>query len=76
MANIFTYGTLMNSAVMTPVVGKEYLCVEGEIEGYARKRLKGKVYPGIREEAGSVVKGVLWLSVDEEGVKKLDHFED
>lgn len=35
----------------------------------------GKTYPGIREEKGSTVQGVLWLDVDEEGVRKLDHFE-
>ena len=75
MNSIFTYGTLMNPTVMKNVVKAEYKSVKALLRGYIRKKVKGQVYPGITECANSVIEGVLWLDVKEEGVQKLDYFE-
>ena len=60
---------------MKNVVKAEYRSVKALLRGYIRKKVKGQVYPGITEYADSVIEGVLWLNVTEEGVKRLDYFE-
>ena len=63
MTNVFTYGTLMNPKVVRNIVKADSESVEGTLEGWARKRVDGAIYPGIKRQQGSKISGVLWLNV-------------
>ena len=63
--NIFTYGSLIYPEVMKGVAGKLYSSCKAELEGFVRKQVKGKWYPGIIPQAGSKVEGILYLAVEQ-----------
>jgi gamma-glutamylcyclotransferase (GGCT)/AIG2-like uncharacterized protein YtfP len=75
MARLFTYGTLMLAEVMEIVAGRPLPSRRAALRGYRRRRLRGRVYPGIVPAAGETVEGVLWEGVDAAALARIDRFE-
>jgi gamma-glutamylcyclotransferase (GGCT)/AIG2-like uncharacterized protein YtfP len=75
--HIFTYGTLMFPEVWRPVTGRDFASVAGSLRAHAAFRVREAVFPGIVVTGdGSVVKGVVYLDVDDVAIARLDRFED
>jgi gamma-glutamylcyclotransferase (GGCT)/AIG2-like uncharacterized protein YtfP len=74
--NVFTYGTLQLPEVMRAVTGGDYPSTPARLPGYARYRLTGLAYPGLRAERGAFTDGVLYRAIDPEALRRLDAFED
>jgi len=75
--HVFTYGTLMFPEVWRAVVGHKFATIEGSAKGYAIWRVRDAVFPGILEAGESdVVRGVVYLDVDDTSLARLDLFED
>jgi gamma-glutamylcyclotransferase (GGCT)/AIG2-like uncharacterized protein YtfP len=75
MANLFVYGTLLSKDIWSRIVSEDYLFDSAVLKGYARKKVKGKNYPGLIEQDGSVVEGKIYYDVSEEDFRKLDEYE-
>ena len=75
MSDLFVYGTLLVPAVMKTVVGREYYSLRATLPDYARFRVRDQVYPGIVASRGESVDGLLYLSIDEQDMQRLDEFE-
>lgn len=75
--NVFTYGSLMYRPVWDRVVSREYAAVAALLRGYARRRIRGEIYPALRPGgAESTVRGVVYLGVTPDDLSALDRFED
>jgi gamma-glutamylcyclotransferase (GGCT)/AIG2-like uncharacterized protein YtfP len=75
--HVFTYGTLMFAEVWQTVVGREFATVRGTAAGYAIYRVEGAEFPGIvAAGVNDLVRGVVYLDVDEAALARLDRFED
>jgi gamma-glutamylcyclotransferase (GGCT)/AIG2-like uncharacterized protein YtfP len=75
MANLFVYGTLLSNKIWKSIVNREYSSDSAVLKGYARKKVKGKNYPGLIEQDGSVVEGKIYYDISEEDFRKLDAYE-
>jgi AIG2-like family. len=75
MSNLFVYGTLLSNKIWKSIVTREYSSDSAVLKGYARKKVKGKNYPGLIEQDGSVVEGKIYYDVFEEDFGKLDAYE-
>jgi gamma-glutamylcyclotransferase (GGCT)/AIG2-like uncharacterized protein YtfP len=75
MAHVFAYGSLMFPEVWRIVVGRQFQTIEGKVAEYAIFRVGGAPYPGIFAVPGAVVRGLVYLDVDEASVARLDRFE-
>ena len=73
--NLFTYGTLMVPEVMYHVTGGQYLAKPVTLHGYARYRIRDRVYPGVIPEHGSCVEGILYAGIDRKTLRRIDEFE-
>jgi gamma-glutamylcyclotransferase (GGCT)/AIG2-like uncharacterized protein YtfP len=73
---LFAYGTLMLPEVMRAVAGREFPGRPARLAGYARYRLHGKPYPGLRPLPDAVTDGVLYSGLDETAWRLLDQYED
>jgi gamma-glutamylcyclotransferase (GGCT)/AIG2-like uncharacterized protein YtfP len=74
-ARVFAYGTLAFPDVMEAVTGVAFASEPATLDGFARRRVFGAVYPGVRAEAGATLDGVLYRGVDERSLARLDRFE-
>jgi gamma-glutamylcyclotransferase (GGCT)/AIG2-like uncharacterized protein YtfP len=72
---LYTYGTLQVGAIIEHIVGRPVAGVPARLEGYARFRVNGRVYPAIVEAAGSEVWGVLYTGLDAAELARLDDYE-
>ncbi|MGB7567737.1 MAG: gamma-glutamylcyclotransferase family protein [Chitinivibrionales bacterium] len=75
MCNLFVYGTLLSKAIWKSIVTGDYASDSAVLKGYARKKVKGKNYPGLIEQAGSEVEGMIHYNISEEDFRKLDIYE-
>lgn len=74
--HVFTYGSLMYEPVWRRVVSGEYAARAGTVRGYARRAIRGELYPAlVRGTAESTVEGVLYLDVAAADPAALDRFE-
>lgn len=73
---LFAYGTLMLPEVLRAVAGREFPGRPARLAGYARYRLHGKPYPGLRPQPDAVTDGVLYGGLDEAAWRLLDQYED
>ncbi|KAB2888783.1 MAG: gamma-glutamylcyclotransferase [Desulfobulbaceae bacterium] len=73
--DLFTYGTLMSPDIMARVAGCRLASVPARLAGYRRTLVLDEVYPGIVEDEGCVVDGILYLGAPEEAISRLDAFE-
>ena len=75
MSNLFVYGTLLSNKIWKSIVNREYSSDSAVLKVYARKKVKGKNYPGLIEQDGSVVEGKIYYDISEEDFRKLDAYE-
>jgi gamma-glutamylcyclotransferase (GGCT)/AIG2-like uncharacterized protein YtfP len=72
---LFAYGTLMVPAVMEAVTGRRFPERAAVLRGFARHRLRGRLYPAVVEAAGAVLEGRLYEGIDAATLARLDRFE-
>jgi gamma-glutamylcyclotransferase (GGCT)/AIG2-like uncharacterized protein YtfP len=65
----------MFGEVIAAVTGLAMTGVPGRLEGYARFRVRGAVYPGIRPVPGACVHGIVYREVSARSLRLLDVFE-
>jgi gamma-glutamylcyclotransferase (GGCT)/AIG2-like uncharacterized protein YtfP len=75
MADLFTYGTLMDQDIMTEVSGASLTAEPATLKNYARFRVKNEMYPGICPKPMKTVEGMLYRKVPQHILEKLDVFE-
>lgn len=75
-ATVFAYGTLQIPEIMARVAGRAFSAEPATLHGFARYRIRGKSFPGVRPEAGASVEGCLYAAVTSEALRRLDDFED
>lgn len=73
--DLFAYGTLMSPEIMEKVAGCRPEARVALLRGFRRSRVRDEQYPGIREEVGDVVPGLLYLDVPATAMQRLDIFE-
>lgn len=73
---LFCYGTLGFPELMRAVTGIDYPCRSAMLGGYARYRVRGEVFPGIVEQTGAVVSGVLYRGLDATALHLIDVYEN
>jgi gamma-glutamylcyclotransferase (GGCT)/AIG2-like uncharacterized protein YtfP len=73
--HLYTYGTLQVAAIIERIVGRALAGEPARLEGYARFRVKGRVYPAIVEAAGCEVPGVLYAGLEAAELDRLDFYE-
>ncbi len=73
--HVFTYGSLMFAPVWQRVVRGRYRAQTARLAGFARFAIAGETYPGMVEQAGAAVDGMLYRDVDERDLAALDAFE-
>ncbi len=61
--------------VMQAVAGREHGSVPAKANGYVRRYLAGRIYPGIAVDLASSVEGKVYLDVDAAAIARLDYFE-
>ncbi len=72
---VFTYGTLMTGSIMRAVTGHSFQSIVATLHGFARYSVREENYPGIIEERGASVAGILYTGVDDISLERLDRFE-
>jgi gamma-glutamylcyclotransferase (GGCT)/AIG2-like uncharacterized protein YtfP len=75
MTHLFAYGTLMCEDIMQEVSDCLPEHRRGVLKGYARRRVRGQVYPGLLQREGNPVDGVVHLDVPASAWERLDRFE-
>jgi len=73
--HLYTYGTLQVEAIIELIVGRPLRGAAARLEGYARYRVAGRVYPAIVEALGSEVSGVLYSDLEAAELDRLDLYE-
>jgi gamma-glutamylcyclotransferase (GGCT)/AIG2-like uncharacterized protein YtfP len=73
--NLFAYGTLIDPEIIRRAAGELPLCRWATLEGYERKAMRGKTYPGLRKKKGASVRGVLYFDLSAGAWDRLDLFE-
>jgi gamma-glutamylcyclotransferase (GGCT)/AIG2-like uncharacterized protein YtfP len=76
MATLFGYGTLTIPEVVEALTGRSVTFTPATAQGFARYRLKGRIYPGIVEAQGETTPGVLYTNLDSELMRLLNAYED
>jgi gamma-glutamylcyclotransferase (GGCT)/AIG2-like uncharacterized protein YtfP len=74
--SLFAYGTLQLPEVMAAVTGRTFDAVPAWLSDHARYRLRRRIYPGLRREAGAITPGTLFLGLGPRDLARLDRFED
>lgn len=75
MRALFAYGTLLFPPVLHAVVGRVPRSIAATLEGFARRRVAGELFPAIVEAPGERVAGVVYLALDDRAWRRLDAFE-
>jgi gamma-glutamylcyclotransferase (GGCT)/AIG2-like uncharacterized protein YtfP len=75
MTHLFAYGTLMCEDIMQEVSGCLPEHRRGVLKGYARRRVRSQVYPGLLQLEANRVDGVVYLDVPASAWERLDRFE-
>ena len=73
--NTFVYGSLMFDAVWGSLISTQYAKLNARLNGYARRCVRGEVYPGLTEAEDGMVNGILVIGVTTRDVRVLDRFE-
>lgn len=72
----FFYGTLMHHKILERVTGSNrHHYIPAILDGYCRSKLKGLDYPGIIQQPGSSVHGMLVKHITPAELERLDLFE-
>lgn len=73
---VFAYGSLQLPEVMTCVAGGQFVAVPAQLPGFARYRIRGQSFPGVRPQTGACVEGMLYRDLPTDALEQLDAFED
>lgn len=74
--NIFTYGSLMFAEVWQDIVKLPYENQPAWLDGFRRTYILGDQYPVVLPRAGQKnLQGVVYFSVKEQDIARLDRFE-
>jgi gamma-glutamylcyclotransferase (GGCT)/AIG2-like uncharacterized protein YtfP len=76
MQRLFVYGTLEFPAVVKKLLGTTLTGERAELDGYGRYLLVNRNYPGIVNQPGACVDGILYHGVTPKYFKLLDRYED
>lgn len=74
-AAFFAYGTLAFPEVMEAVTGRRFASGAAALPGFARYRVRGRVYPGVIAEKGGETAGCLYTGLGAATLALLDRFE-
>ncbi|PLX41938.1 MAG: gamma-glutamylcyclotransferase [Deltaproteobacteria bacterium] len=72
---LFVYGTLIFPEVVAALLGALSEARPATAKGFSVRALKGRIYPGLAEEAGALAEGILYYGLDGEKMDTLDRFE-
>jgi gamma-glutamylcyclotransferase (GGCT)/AIG2-like uncharacterized protein YtfP len=75
MARLFAYGTLAVPAVLEAVTGRRFRGQPARLRGFARQRLRGRIYPAVVAAPGASAEGRLYEGLDAATLARLDRFE-
>ena len=75
MTNLFTYGSLMCSDIMTRVAGCHADCIQATLHNFFRAKIHHEEYPGIVSQQNRMVTGVLYFDLSARAIHRLDLFE-
>lgn len=75
MTNLFTYGSLMCSDIMFKVTGYQAASTQATLSNYYRSRIRHREYPGIVQQQGEQVPGVIYCGLNRQAIDRLDTFE-
>ncbi|MEZ6014613.1 MAG: gamma-glutamylcyclotransferase family protein [Planctomycetota bacterium] len=73
--HVFVYGTLLLPEIQRRVTGRAFEAEPALLRGYARRTVRGEVYPSVLPCAGDVVDGALLRGVDAASLARLDAYE-
>lgn len=73
--NLFAYGTLMDTEIMSRVSGVQCSRKPAVLENYIRKCVQGEVYPAMTEKEDGSVAGVVYVDLSGVAIERLDRFE-
>lgn len=72
---LFAYGTLLQPAWLRRISGSRATAHAVRLNGYARYRLNGRPYPGLRQQPGAHTDGVLYRPLFGAAWRRLDRYE-
>ena len=72
---LFAYGTLAFPAVVEALLERRLHARPARLEGFSRRRLRDRVYPGIVALPGAATQGVVIEGLGPRDLKRLDAFE-
>jgi gamma-glutamylcyclotransferase (GGCT)/AIG2-like uncharacterized protein YtfP len=72
---IFTYGTLIYQEILAAIAGKTFMAVPASLDDFVRYRVRGRVFPGILQQRGASVDGVVYLGLSKVQLQRLDRYE-
>jgi len=72
---LYTYGTLQLPQIMSQIVGRPVLGRPARLTGFARFRIRDRVYPAIVASPGAEVGGVVYEGLAAEELVRLDDYE-
>jgi len=75
MQKLFTYGSLMCEDIMFMVAGHSLPHRKALLPDHLRFKVRNEQYPGVIEDPGGVVEGVVYGNIDTRCWKRLDRFE-
>lgn len=75
MINLFTYGSLMCSDIMSKVAGHQTNFTKATLKNFFCSKIRDREYPGIIPQTGTLVSGVLYYNLESEAIRRLDVFE-
>ena len=74
--HIFTYGSLMFSAVWERVVRGNYRSAPATVQGFKRLRVRHEQYPAlVIDQNAEALTGKIYFDVSPVDIARLDHFE-
>ena len=73
--HLYTYGTLQLPEIMSQIVGRAVLGRAARLSGFARYRIRDRVYPAIVESPGAQLSGVVYDGLGPEELVRLDDYE-
>jgi gamma-glutamylcyclotransferase (GGCT)/AIG2-like uncharacterized protein YtfP len=76
VSHLFVYGTLLFPAVVRAVVGRDLAApLPASLDGFARRRVIGEIFPALVPEPAERVEGLLYRGLDATTWRRLDDFE-
>ncbi|MBD3669767.1 MAG: gamma-glutamylcyclotransferase [Gammaproteobacteria bacterium] len=75
LSDVFVYGTLIFSKIITAVLGKAFDGETAKLHDFAAYKVIGESYPGLWRLDGVSAEGVLYHGMSKEDLAKLDRYE-